>query len=84
MRLYVVVTGCYDDTGIGGVYSSPERAMAAHPVSPGHLYPKNPSAADASRRGGWRQDYSGQWHNGLDWHNSAYINELWLDDVEVP
>jgi len=82
MKLYAVVLGCYDDTYVAGVYSSPERAMAAHPVPADYPYPVVPSPADASRRGGWQQGADGQWSNGLDWSASAVIEEFWLDDEE--
>lgn len=72
MRVYVVMTGVYENTWIGGVYSTPEAAMAAHPAREAR-----PSGhASIERPGGWlKAEGAETWSNGLDWDDHATISE---------
>jgi hypothetical protein len=80
MKVYIVECGCYDSMYIGGVYASPEAAMAAHPVPENYKFPETPSAANLSRRGGWRTTEHG-WDNGLDWSYSRTITEFEVEGL---
>ncbi len=88
MRVWIVETGMYEDKGIGGVYSSPERAMAAHPIPADYKFPKKPSAMDLSAPLGWHEEIINGvnygWTNGMDWDNAAQLIEFEVDgDVPV-
>ncbi len=76
-KVYVVEMGCYEASRIVGVFSSPEAAMAAFPVTRG---PKvaPPTAGCMERKGGWENYGNGRWGNGLDWDDAASITEYEL------
>lgn len=72
--VYVVVQGCDSNQDVIGVYSSPERAMEAHPVRK----PRHPEERD----GGWQPDVYAErqsWYNGLDWEAAETIERFELD-----
>lgn len=82
--VYVVEQGMYSSCGVIGVYVSAEAAMAAHPIPANYSYPDQPTASNASRRGGWRPDtYSEpghRWSNGLDWEDAMDVTRYELKD----
>ncbi len=80
MKIYAVLTGCYENIWLSGVYSSPEKAMASHPVPADYKYPDKPSAYNSSVPGGWKKISETEWSNGLDWDNAAHVHEYELDE----
>ncbi len=72
-EVWVAISGCYSNTGVAGVYSTPQKAMEAHPV----LDPL-PAHVTVIRPGGWREE-NGWWDNGLDWDYAMHLEPYWLD-----
>lgn len=75
-KVYVVEVGCYSDRYIAGVYSTPEAAMAAHPI------PERMHRSDTieGREPEWKKDpESESWSNGLDWGSAASIDAYELE-----
>lgn len=68
MRVYVLETGCYEQQGVAGIFTSVEAAVAASPIREG---------ATVLRPGGWKPDdapgFEGHWNNGCDWDDAASI-----------
>jgi hypothetical protein len=84
MKVYLVHKGCYGDKHVAGVYSSPEKAMAAHPPRPpseeGLAAFHNRMGSTLEREGGWQQSPEEEyWSNGLDWDDAAFIEAYELD-----
>ena len=78
-KVYVVMTGMYSSTWFGGVFSTPEKAMAAFPVTKEVTVPPDASVGRVERPGGWQQIAPGEWTNGLDWSAFASIEEVEID-----
>lgn len=76
MKVYVVMTGCYEQTWVGGVFSSPEAAMGAFKPRPA----ERGVPGSVERPGGWQYDKeSHTWSSGLDWDEFASIHEYEVD-----
>jgi hypothetical protein len=79
--VYVVECCAYENQYVSGVYSTPEKAIAAHPLS--RVLPDDFkwSASYAGRPGGWQEDpdHPGEWSNGLDWDDVAHITPFEVD-----
>lgn len=87
MIVYVVEKGVYAESDIVGIYSSVEKAIAAHPAPgeeggpplraiPGEQTDPTP---DKLRDGGWQED-DGRWHNGFD---MGWCCEIYSFPVDV-
>lgn len=68
MKVWVVETGCYENFGLSGVYSSLDVAKENHPITDSMLkqYP------DAQ----WIQESDGSWSNNADWDHLTQIREV--------
>lgn len=68
MKVYIVECGAYSDRYIGGVFATPELALAANPL---------PSDSSPYRRpvrsGGWQKDGDDTWSNGFDFDDAKTI-----------
>lgn len=84
MKVWVVERGKYESVCVAGVYSSAERAMAAHPIPADFKYPEAPSPYNQSRPTGWTEDEHGNWRNGLDWDSHVFVSPYDLDDYPFP
>ena len=86
--VYIVEQGAYSNRAIVGVYDSPEAAIEDHPLPADVPYPKTPSAANASRRGGWQPCFSAgpgrAWSNGLDWEDVKNITRYEVQSLSTP
>lgn len=70
MRVYVVVSGLYEDQAVEGVYATPGAAMEAHPVT---RAARPRGAWNIERGGGWQRHDDETWTNGLDWQDAKQI-----------
>lgn len=83
--MYVLEVGCYEQSAVAGVFSTPERAMAAHsptkPSSPVFFRPRN---ADDSYTWSPEEPEEGfplRWLFDADWDDYACVTEMELDPV---
>jgi hypothetical protein len=83
MRVWVAERGCYSGRSVVGVYATAQAAMDDNPIPENYKYPTVPTASNASRRGGWRQDADGWWSNGLDWDDAVDIEPYELQGADV-
>lgn len=82
--MYVLEVGCYEQSAVAGVFSTPERAMAAHsPTKPSSLaddsYTWN---ADDSYTWSPEEPEEGfplRWLFDADWDDYACVTEMELD-----
>ena len=72
-KVWLAITGCYEDRRVSGVYASAEAAMKAHPLARTVPVGYKAGAGSAIRGGGWLQDEDGNWDNGLDWHEACSV-----------
>lgn len=68
MKVYIAQTGVYEDVSVGGVYDTPERAMAAHDA-PDTIWTKTT----------WAGGYV-SWTNNHDLDQAVRITEYDLAD----
>lgn len=81
MKIYILEVGCYEDSYIRGVFSTPEKAMAAWhpergvgingaPLSPSHTY----------TWGSWEEDDGVDREFDADWGDAASVREYEVDE----
>jgi hypothetical protein len=78
--VYVVEGGEYEDKYLSGIFSTPEKAIEAFPVT------RQPRLA-GERAGGWKEEFGAiggtVWHNGLDssagglWMTRHVVDYVW-------
>lgn len=66
MKVWILERGCYEEKYVVGLYVSSDLAIRENPVVIG---PKT----TVIRPGGWQQDKSGNWDNGLDWSQAERL-----------
>jgi len=81
MKVYILETGCYEDRYTHGIYSTPEKAMAAWHPDPS----KSWHSAGYSYTWGGREkddddgvDYG--WEFDADWEDAARVREYEVDE----
>ena len=78
--VYVLTTGCHEDRGVSGVFSTPEAAMASYGAEDAqrtvdHFYGE--AEADL-RKYVWEKNFSGD----LTWWDMAYgCAEIWPKEL---
>lgn len=72
LTVWVAEQGVYEDRYVVGVYSSAEKAMAAHPL------PQRPTRESKWERDGW-----GNWTNG-GWDDDYVCVSPMVVDADVP
>jgi len=76
-KVYVLERGAYGDTCIVGVFSSPEKAMAAwQPPRPGDSETRSPHHTYT-----WGERTEFGWEFGADWEDAASIQEYEVDEA---
>lgn len=69
MKFYIAEVGCYEQRHFGGLFDSPERAMAYHSHAGEHW-----------QRSWWEREGREEWTNGLDWDEYVEISSVELND----
>jgi hypothetical protein len=85
LYVYIFEQGDYSDKTIGGVYTTPEAAMEAHPVP---TVPSYPGSREIPADAAWRlSEYAApgyQWDNGCDHDSHGRITRYALEGAVCP